>query len=148
MSTQGYLSSLYCASKHQFQFSPSKVINFVITQQLESGEFCVGSTASKSLNMLINYLITTGIPLDSSGTVLWNPVSNVDRWTMKCTDFEMLKKIGTSYSHSGEIYEALDKRTNKRVITRSYDGMSPESLNAFLLEAEVLKRCNQSNIAK
>ena len=98
--------------------------------------------------MLINYLVTSGILLDSSGTVLRNPVSNVDRWTMKCTDFEKLKKIGTSYSYSGEIYEALDKRTNKKVITRSYDGMNPKSLNAFLLEAEVLKRCNQSNIVR
>ena len=69
--------------------------------------------------MLINYLIISGIPLDSSGTLLQNPVSNVDRWTMKCTDFEMLKKIGSSYSHSGEIGEALDKRTNKKVITHS-----------------------------
>ena len=98
--------------------------------------------------MLINYLVTSGIPVDSSGTVLQNPVSNVDRWTVKCADFEKLKKIGTSYSHSGEVYEALDKCTNKRVIIRSYDGMNPESLNAFLLEAEVLKRCNQSNIAR
>ena len=98
--------------------------------------------------MLINYLIISGIPLDSSGTVLQNPVSNVDRWTMKCTDFETIKEIGTNYSHSGEIGEALDKHTNKRVITRSYDGMNPESLNAFLLEVEVLKRCNQSNIVR
>ena len=98
--------------------------------------------------MLINYLVTSGIPLDSSGTVLWNHVSSDDRWTMKCADFETLKKIGPSYSYYGEVGEALDKRTNKRVITRSYDGMSPESLNAFLLEAEVLKRCNQSNIVR
>lgn len=148
MSTQGCLSPLYSASKHQFQFSHSKVINNFIAQQLESGEFCIGSTASKSLNMLINYLITSGVPLDSSGTVLRNPVSNVDKWTMKCTDLEMVKKIGTSYTYSGEIFEALHKRTNKRVMTRSYDGTIPESLNAFLLEAEVLKRCNQSNIAR
>ena len=67
---------------------------------------------------------------------------------MKCADFELLKTIGTSYSYSGEVGEALDKRTKKRVITRSYDGMNPESLNAFLLEAEVLKRCNQSNIVR
>lgn len=68
---------------------------------------------------------------------------------MKHTDFEIFKKMGTSYSYTGQIYEAMDKRTNKRVITRSYDGTIPESLNAFqnLLDVEVLKRCNQSNIA-
>ena len=98
--------------------------------------------------MLINYLVTSGVPLDSSGTVLRNPVSNDDRWTIKYADFEMLKIIGTSYSFSGEIGEALDKRTNKKVIIRSYDGTNPESLNAFLLEVEVLKRCNQSNIMR
>ena len=98
--------------------------------------------------MLINYLVTSGIPLDSSDRVVRNPVSNDDRWTMKCADFEMLKTIGTSYSYSGEVGEALDKRKKKRVITRSYDGMNPESLNVFLLEAEVLKRCNQSNIVR
>jgi hypothetical protein len=98
--------------------------------------------------MLINYLVTSEIPVDSSGTVLRNYISNVDRWTMKCTDFETLKTIGGSYSHSGAVGEAMDKRTHKRVLTRSYDGMSPESLNAFLLEIEVLKRCNQSNIVR
>lgn len=100
--------------------------------------------------MLINYLVTSGIPLDSSGTVLRNYVSSDDRWMMKCTDFEAIKEVGANnyYSHSGKIGEALDTRTNKRVITRSFDGTSPESLNAFLLEIEVLKRCNQSNIAR
>lgn len=67
---------------------------------------------------------------------------------MKHTDFEILKKMGTSYSYTGQIYEATDKRTNKRVITRSYDGTIPESLNAFLLDVEVLKQCDQSNIAR
>ena len=98
--------------------------------------------------MLINYLVTSGIPVDSSGTVLRNYLSNVDRCMMKCTDFELLKTIGSSYSHSGVVGEAMDKRAHKRVITRSYDGMSPESLNAFLLDIEVLKRCNQSNIVR
>ena len=85
--------------------------------------------------------------MDSSGAVLRNPVNKDDRWTMKHTDFEILERMGTSYSFSGQIHEAMDKRTNKRVITRSYDGTIPESLNAFLLDVEVLKRCNQSNIA-
>ena len=98
--------------------------------------------------MLVNYLVTSGIPVDSSGTVLRHYLSNVDRWTMKCTDFESLKIIGSSYSHSGVVDEAMDKHTHKRVIARSYDGMSPESLNAFLLDIEVLKRCNQSNIVR
>jgi hypothetical protein len=101
--------------------------------------------------MLVNYLVSSEIPVDSSGTVLRNYISNIDdRWTMKCTDFETLKTIEGSYSHSGVVSEAMDKRTHKRsrVITRSYDGMNPESLNAFLLEIEVLKRCNQSNIVR
>ena len=98
--------------------------------------------------MLINYIVTSGIPVDSSGTVLRHYLSNVDGWTMKCTDFESLKTIGSSYSHSGVVDEAMDKRTHKKVIARSYDGMSPESLNAFLLDIEVLKRCNQSNVVR
>ena len=97
--------------------------------------------------MLIDYLVTSGIDLDSAGTILQNAVSKVDRWTMKHTDLEILNKIG-SCGYSGEISTALDKRTNQRVTIRSYEGMSPESLNTFLLDAEVLKRCNQFNVVR
>lgn len=99
--------------------------------------------------MLIQYLVTSGIPVDSSGTLLRNPVSNVHEWTRKSTEFETLRKIGGSYNHSGEINEALDKRTSKRVMTCSYNGVSQDSLNTFLLEAEILNQCcNHMNITR
>ena len=38
----------------------------------------------------------------------------------------------------------------RELSTRSYDGMNSESLNAFLLEVEVLKQCysNRNNIVR
>ena len=97
--------------------------------------------------MLIDYLVTSGIHLDSAGTILQTPVTKVDRWAMKNTDFEILHKIG-SIGYLGGICEALDKRTNQRVTIRSYAGKNPESLNTFLLDVEVLKRCNQINVVR
>ena len=35
-------------------------------------------------------------------------VNKDDRWMMKYTNFEILKAMVTSYSHTGQIQEALD----------------------------------------
>lgn len=85
--------------------------------------------------------------MNSAGVILQNPVSKVDRWVIKTEDIQIEDKIG-SCSHFGGIFEAVDKRTNEKVTARSYDSTTPESLNTFLMEAEVLKQCSHSNIAR
>ena len=96
---------------------------------------------------VIGFSARYNVALNHAGVKLGKPVSKVDRWTLKSTDIEILNKIGSS-SNFGEVCEALNKRTNTKVIVRSYTGKLPGSLNVFLLEAEVLKQCNHFNIAR
>ena len=96
---------------------------------------------------LIDFCTTSGIEVNYAGIILRNPVSRIDKWTMKQTDIDILKKMG-SCSHFGELCEALDKRTNQRVTAKSYAGTRQESFNEFLSEAEVLKLCNHTNVTR
>ena len=96
---------------------------------------------------LIDFCTTSGVGVNYAGMILRNPVSRIDRWTMKNEDIEILKKIA-SCSYSGEICEALDKRTNQKVTVKSYAGTIRESFNEFLSEAEVLKLCNHANVIR
>ena len=116
-------------------------------QQKQSGEYFVGELKFKSVKELVSFAAQYNVAMNLAGVVLQKPVSKVDRWTMKSTDIEILNNIGSS-SHFGEVCEALDKRTNTKVITRSYAGTIPKSLNAFLLEAEVLKQCSHFNLVR
>ena len=96
---------------------------------------------------LIDFCTTSGVGVNYAGMILQNPISRIDRWTMKHKDIEILKKMG-SCSHSGEMCEALDKRTNQKVTAKSYAGTKQESFNEFLSEAEVLKLCNHANVTR
>ena len=110
-------------------------------------EYFVGSKVYKSLKELIDFYVTHGKQLGNAGETLLTPVSKLDKWTMSYTDIEVQKKIGYS-NHFGEIREALDKRTSAKVIIKSYAGDRPESINEFLLEAEVLKQCYNPNVVQ
>ena len=96
---------------------------------------------------LINFCTLSAIAVNSERVILQNPVSRIDKWAMKHTDIEILKKMG-SCNHSGEICEALDKRTKQKVMVKSYAGTRQESFNEFLLEAEMLKLCNHINVTR
>ena len=96
---------------------------------------------------LIYFYVTQGKPLSKARDILQNPVSRRDKWVIKGADIEITRKTraGTMF---GEIFEGLDKGTNQKVTIGSYAGNSRKSINAFLLEAEVLKKCNHSNIVR
>ena len=116
-------------------------------QQNQSGEYLVQEHVYKSMKELVDFCTTRAIKVNFAGVILQKPVSKVDKWTMKHTDIEVLNKFG-SCSHFGEIGEALDKRSSQRVTFRSYAGTRPESINEFLLEAEMLKLCNHINVIR
>ena len=99
------------------------------------------------MKAFVNFYVTREKQLGSVGAILQNPINKTDKWTMKYTGIEVLNKLGNC-SHFGEICEALDKRTNQRVTVRSYTGLRPESLNAFLLDAEALKQCDHQNVVR
>ena len=125
----------------------SCTVTELLIQQNSLGEYFIGSTVYKSLKELIDFYIIHGEQLSSVGETILTPVSKFDKWTMNYADIEVQKKIGNS-SHFGEICEALDKRTGAKAIIKSYAGNRPESINEFLLEAEVLKQCNSPNVVR
>ena len=96
---------------------------------------------------LIDFYVTQEKPLSEAGEILKNPVSNRDKWVIKCADVIITRKIG-SVTRFGEIFEGLDKRKNRKVMLTSYAGNTRESINAFLLEAEVLKQSVHDNVVR
>lgn len=111
------------------------------------GEYFLISETFKSLKELIDFFITHKETIGKAGEILQTPVSKFDRWAMKCTDMDIVRMTGSA-TKFGEIYEGLDKRSNEKVIIKSYAGNRQESINAFHLEAEVLKCCNHPNVVQ
>lgn len=93
---------------------------------------------------LIAFYTTHDEPLSSTGDKLLQPVSKYDKWTVQYRDINVdeSKAVG----ESGHFGEALYKLTGEKVTVKTYAGDSPESINEFLLEVEVLKRCYNPNI--
>ena len=91
--------------------------------------------------------LTQGKPVSKAGEILRNPVTNRDKWAIKFTDVEIVRNTG-SITKFGEIFEGLDKRTNRKVMLTSYAGNTRESINSFLLEAEVLKQNVHYNVVR
>ena len=139
----------HCIVDVSFQRMIKKFVKLILheIQQNDSGEFVVRQRTYKTMKRLLNFCVKRSIEINSKGVVLRQPVSKVDKWTMKNTDIEILNKFG-SCSHFGEIGEALDKRSNQRVTAKSYVGTNPQSLNEFLFETEMLKLCHHLNITR
>lgn len=95
---------------------------------------------------LIDFHKLNGAPLSSAGDILLHPVSKYDKWTISCNDItvEERKTIATE----GHFGEALNKVSREKVTVKFYNGSEPKSINEFLLEAEVLKRCFHPNIVR
>ena len=118
----------------------------VSMQQDSSGKFLDKSGEYTSVKGLIEYHVKHRVPLSSAGEQLLVPISKYDQWTVHYNDI-MLDDLRPMVN-GGCYGNATDKRNGERVTVKSYSGERAKSINEFLLEAEVLKRCHNSNVVR
>ena len=122
------------------------VFHVSIQQDSQSGTFLDKSGEYTSVKGLIEYHVNHGVPLSSAGEKLLVPISKYDQWTVHYSDIE-LEDIRPPVS-GGCYGNATDKRNGERVTAKTFSGERAKSINEFLLEAEVLKRCHNSNVVR
>ena len=87
-----------------------------------------------------------GVPLSGNGEMLLVPVSKYDQWTVHYSD--ILIEDALPILTGGCYGDATDKRNGMKVTAKTFTGERPKSINQFLLEAEILKRCHNPNVVR
>lgn len=118
-----------------------------MVQQDSSGQYIDSSGVYNSVKELIAFYIKHDEPLSDIGDRLLHPVSKYDKWNVPYDGIQVLKSYEAA-SHCGNFGEALFSSTGENVTVKIYSGDSPRSMNEFLLEAEVLKRCYNPNVTQ
>ena len=119
-----------------------------LVQQDSSGQYIVGSGVYNSVKQLIAFYTKHDEPLSATGDRLLHPVSKYDKWTVPYDDIQVQESYESSRLHCGNFGEAFCSSVGENVTVNIYSGDNPTSMNEFLLEAEVLKRCYNPNVTQ
>lgn len=117
-----------------------------LVQQDSSGQYIDNSGEYDSVKELIAFYTKPDKQLSINGDRLLRPVSKYDKWTVPYDGIQVQES--KTPSNCGNFGEALYSLTGEKVTVKIYSGESPRSMNEFLLEAEVLKRCYNPNVTQ